>query len=165
MKKNKDLLSIVGILLAFILILGFIGCDPEEEDWEDISIPPSLYWGVWENDENQHRMGISGIFFDNYGSHGGYVTYQIKNGADWINLAFGTLSIITNTGHGTAGNVIFIVTDKWIPETSSFSNNQSDLNSLLEYFGDSLVLNGTINGSDIGSIIDFNEYFAFEKNW
>ena len=131
--------------------------------WISISIPPSLYWGIWENDEYKCRMDVSGIFFDEFGSNGGYVNYKVKNGSDWVNLAFGTLSIITQAGHGTAGDVIFIVTSKWIPENSSFSDAQSDLDTLLEYFNGSLTLNGTIDGSNIGSIIDFNEFIAFTK--
>ena len=129
-----------------------------------ISIPPSLYWGIWENDEYQCRMDVSGIFFDEFGSHGGYVTYQVKNGSDWVNLAFGTLSIIAQAGHGTAGDVIFIVTSKWLPENSSFSDSQSDLNTLMDYFNGSLTLIGTIDGYQIGSFIDFNDFFVFEKS-
>ena len=128
------------------------------------SVPPSLYWGLWENNENQRRIDLSGVFYDNYGSHGGYVSYKVKNGSDWVDLAFGTLSIITNGGHGSDGNVIFIVTHKWILETSSFSNEQNDLDTLLEHFGGSLILNGKIDGSNIGSVIDFNDFLAFEKN-
>ena len=103
---------------------------------------PSPYAGTWENDEFQVRMvlanNLSFEFFD----------AKIIVGS-WERFAKGFLEI-TNL------NVTFTVTHLWVSANSTWSDEPSLLDSVKPYFGGSLTLNGTVNGSSTGSIMDFS---------
>lgn len=100
------------------------------------------YAGIWENDEYKVRMvlanDLSFEFFDN----------KIIEG-NWEKFAKGYLEI-NNT------NVTFNITHKWLSAESAWTDDQDILDSIKYYFGGSLTLIGTVNGSATGSIMDFS---------
>jgi hypothetical protein len=99
----------------------------------------SPYAGTWESNQYDVKMELMGdLTFEFFGKN---------EEQPWKKYAKGSLQI------DETQNVTFTVTHKWIESSSSWSNNPEDLNSMLSFFGGSLILTGTVDGSTTGSIM------------
>ena len=126
-------------IALFVLVFGllFFSCDNGNGGGE---ITSSSYAGTWENTTYQVEMILAkDLSFE----------FKQMDGGIWKNIAKGTLSIENS-------DVTFTVTHIWIAATSTWSDDPSDLESAKGFFGGSLVLTGTVNGTTAGSVMDFS---------
>ena len=142
MKRKFTIQNLYGFCTFLLLGFMLIGCNNPSSSNNTSSSKYAQYSGVWLYTGAPQNMKIilesdSTFIWQNYSA------------PNYNNAAKGTYNI-------NGSNIVLNITHVCIPPSTVWSNSAADLAAATVWFGGSLSLNGTINGSRVGSIITIN---------